>query len=47
MVCKKTEILCYSVAANSLVLKLNFSVDLGGGGGGDLFFIFDFFIVDL
>lgn len=44
MVCKKTEILCYSVAANSLVLKLNFSVDLGGG---DLFFIFDFFIVDL
>lgn len=46
MVCKKTEILCYSVAANSLVLKLNFSVDLGGGGG-DLFFIFDFFIVDL
>lgn len=45
MVCKKTEILCYSVAANSLVLKLNFSVDLGGGG--DLFFIFDFFIVDL
>lgn len=45
MVCKKTEILCYSVAANSLVLKLNFSVDLGGGGG--FVFHLDFFIVDL
>lgn len=44
MVCKKTEILCYSVAANSLVLKLNFSVDLGGGG---FVFHLDFFIVDL
>lgn len=43
MVCKKTEILCYSVAANSLVLKLNFSVDLGGG----FVFHLDFFIVDL